>query len=1081
MGVLVPARLGRATAGLRRRSAANMPPRSPRSLEEALDDLTRHTATMRAAQAPRLEGAAAGDTACSQDSSEARQRFSTLSAQRPESGDPALSSAIEGRTPEEWNDELLVAYEELQAAQDELCKQNEELQSARLELEAERQRYMELFDSAPDGYLVTDGRGVVQAANRQAATLLAAPQQSLSGKPLANYVEHEYRDELHRLLQRLREGEQDVPQRAELCLRPHSGKPFDASVTVATVQGSDGQPGEAGLRWLIRDITDRKRVEAELYRSQQEFRALVEHAPDIIARFDRELRYRYVNPAGEEVYHVPREQLLDKTIHELGMPEEVGAALEKEMRAVFESGEQRTVQLTFQAKGNEYHYETRLAPEFAPDGTVQSLLAVGRNVTDRVRGMHELELQRARLRAVIENAPVAIMVADEQARIVLANPAVTSVFGQPPPYGEPFARRTDLGLRHPDGTPYEAHELPLVRTVFEGQILRDLEMILVLPDGQRRSILANSAPIADEIKITGAIAIFQDITEREQTHEILQRYTQRLQLLREVDQGILAARSAEEIAEKALPRARQVLPCRRASVAIFDFETGKARLLGVDSATETAMGQGQELSLEESWPIRQLARGELYAGSDACAVANESLLARKLCEEGIHAFACVPLLAEGRLLGTLNLGLESRTPLTPDQLEVAGQLADALAIGIQQARLHEEVKRRAQDLEISVARRTAALQASEARFRTVFEDSATGIALLDFEGRIIATNPALQRMLDYSARELLARTFDELTHPEDVAPGHALYEELMAGKRAHYHIEKRYIRRDGSIVWVRPNVSLVRRTRGGPQYAIKTVEDITEQKKTQEALIQAEKLTIAGQLGASMAHEINNPLQAVIGCLGLAEESLSEGGDAGLYLRIAREELRRAARIVAQLRDLHRRSSPEEQMPVDLNEVLEQVLVLVRKQMETRGVEVTWERADELPRVMAVPDRIRQVFLNVVLNAADAMPEGGRLEIQMERVSEPGGVRASFADTGIGIGPQEIKEIWEPFHSTKPEGLGLGMFIVRRIVTEHKGDIQIESEVGKGTTVTVWLPLQQGNAIQRPQPGEGPLAQEEEV
>ena len=336
-------------------------------------------------------------------------------------------------------------------------------------------------------------------------------------------------------------------------------------------------------------------------------------------------------------------------------------------------------------------------------------------------------------------------------------------------------------------------------------------------------------------------------------------------------------------------------------------------------------------------------------------------------------------------------------------------------------------------------------------------------------------------MLDYSARELLARTFDELTHPEDVAPGHALYEELMAGKRAHYHIEKRYIRRDGSIVWVRPNVSLVRRTRGGPQYAIKTVEDITEQKKTQEALIQAEKLTIAGQLGASMAHEINNPLQAVIGCLGLAEESLSEGGDAGLYLRIAREELRRAARIVAQLRDLHRRSSPEEQVPVDLNEVLDQVLVLVRKQMETRGVEVTWERADELPRVMAVPDRIRQVFLNVVLNAADAMPEGGRLEIQMERVSEPGGVRASFADTGIGIGPQEIKEIWEPFHSTKPEGLGLGMFIVRRIVTEHKGDIQIESEVGKGTTVTVWLPLQQGNAIQRPQPGAGPLAQEEEV
>lgn len=1034
---------------------------------------------MRAAQAPRLEGAGAGYTACSQYRAEARERLSALSAQRPESGRSTPPAATDGRTPEEWNDELLAAYEELQAAQDELCRQNEELHAARLELEAERQRYVELFESAPDGYLVTDGRGVVQVANRQAATLLAVPQESLAGKLLENYVEHEDHDELHRLLQCLREGEQDVPQRAELRLRPESGEPFNASVTVATVQGSDGHPGEAGLRWLIRDITDRKRFEAALYRSQQEFRALVEHAPDVIVRFDRELRFCYINPAGEVLYQAPREQLLGKTIRDVKMPGAVVAVLEKEMRAVFESGEQKTVQLTFQADGNEYHYETRLAPEFAPHGTVQSLLAVGRNVTELVRGMQELELERARLRAVIENAPVAIMVADDQARVVLANPAVTTVLGQPPAYGEPFSSRTELGLRHPDGTPFEAHELPLVRSVFEGQVVRDLEMTQVRPDGQRRSILANSAPIVDGNRITGAIAIFQDITEREQTHEILQHYTQRLQLLREVDQGILAARSAEEIAEKALPRARQVLPCRHASVAIFDFEAGKARLLGVDSADETAIGQGQVLPLEGSWPIELLARGEVFAGSDTCAVPGQSVLTRQLCEEGIRAFACVPLLAGGRLLGVLNLGLDSTTPLTPDQLELAGQLADALAIGIQQARLHEEVKRRAQDLEISVARRTAALQASEARFRTIFEDSASGIALLDPEGRIVASNPALQRMLGYSARELLAKTFDELTHPEDIAPGHALYEELMAGKRAHYHVEKRYIRRDGSIVWVRPNVSLVRRTRGGPQYAIKTVEDITEQKKAQEALIQAEKLTIAGQLGASMAHEINNPLQAVIGCLGLAEESLTEGGDVGLYLRIAREELRRAARIVTQLRDLHRRSSPEEQEPVDLNEVLEQVLVLVRKQMETLGVEVSWERADGLPPVMGVPDRIRQVFLNIVLNAADAMPEGGRLDVEMVRVHEPDGVRATFADTGVGIGPEEIEEIWEPFHSTKPEGLGLGMFIVRRIVMEHKGDVHIESQVGKGTTVTVWLPLQQANTIQRPEPGAGLWAREE--
>ncbi|HSJ52914.1 MAG TPA: PAS domain S-box protein, partial [Anaerolineae bacterium] len=563
-----------------------------------------------------------------------------------------------------------------------------------------------------------------------------------------------------------------------------------------------------------------------------------------------ELRHRYLNPVAEEVYQVPREELIGKSIRELGLPEDTRAAIEREMRAVFESGEQKTVQLTFQAGGKEWHFETRLAPEFAPDGTVQSLLAVARNVTDRVRSMQELELQRARLRTVIENAPVGIIVADDQARIVLANPAATTLLGQPIPYGEPFEKRAEIGLARPDGTFYGARDLPLYRTVFDGESQRDVEMTLVLPDGRRRSLLSNTASIADEQgRITGAVAILQDITEREQTHEILQRYAERLQLLREVDKGILAARSAAEIAEKALPRARQVLPCRRASLAVFDFEAGKARLLGVDGEAETGIGQGQELPLEATWPVEQLARGEIYAGTDACDLPNQSL-ARSLCQEGVRAFACVPLLAEGRLLGSLNLGLKTTRPFSPEQLEIAGQLADALAIGIQQARLHEEVKRRAQDLEISVARRTAALQASEARFRTIFEDSATGIALLDFEGRIIASNPALQRMLGYSARELLAKTFDELTYPEDVAAAHALYEELMAGIRGHYHIEKRYVRRDGNILWVRPTVSLVRRTRGGPQYAIKTVEDISEQKKAQEALVQAEKLTIAGQLGA---------------------------------------------------------------------------------------------------------------------------------------------------------------------------------------------------------------------------------------
>jgi len=183
------------------------------------------------------------------------------------------------------------------------------------------------------------------------------------------------------------------------------------------------------------------------------------------------------------------------------------------------------------------------------------------------------------------------------------------------------------------------------------------------------------------------------------------------------------------------------------------------------------------------------------------------------------------------------------------------------------------------------------------------------------------------------------------------------------------------------------------------------VEDITEQKQIQQALIQSEKLAVTGRLAASLAHEINNPLQSVIGCLGLAEESLAEGEDAGEFLQIATEELERAAGIVTQLRDLTRPSKPEERNPTDVNALLEQVLMLTKKQCQKYQVEVNWEAADDLPPLMLVPDRMRQVFLNLVLNAVEAMPEGGRLQVGTIRTSDPAGICVSFADSGRGIGP----------------------------------------------------------------------------
>jgi two-component system NtrC family sensor kinase len=381
-------------------------------------------------------------------------------------------------------------------------------------------------------------------------------------------------------------------------------------------------------------------------------------------------------------------------------------------------------------------------------------------------------------------------------------------------------------------------------------------------------------------------------------------------------------------------------------------------------------------------------------------------------------------------------------------------------------RLNEQVRHHAEVLEQQVQRRTAALRASQARFQAVFEDSAIGIALVNSKGRIIDINPALQEMLGYSKDELEGVELGRLTHPDNVKDDAHLYEELMAGERAFYRIEGRYLRKDGEPIHVNLIVSMVRPVENRPRFAIALVEDVTEQKRTQAALIEAEKLALTGRLAASLAHEINNPMQSVIGYLSLVEEMLPESADAHEYVEIALEELERAAGIVARMRDLGRPSEPGERELVDVNVLVERVLLLTQKRCQNRQIEVQWEAAEDLPLLVLVPDRIQQVFLNLVLNAVDAMAadipklDRRRLRVYTAHAQESQEVQIVFADNGVGIPPDEQASLFEPFHTTKEAGLGLGLYISQSIVQDHGGHISVESQKGIGTTLTVWLPSQ---------------------
>ena len=233
---------------------------------------------------------------------------------------------------------------------------------------------------------------------------------------------------------------------------------------------------------------------------------------------------------------------------------------------------------------------------------------------------------------------------------------------------------------------------------------------------------------------------------------------------------------------------------------------------------------------------------------------------------------------------------------------------------------------------------------------------------------------------------------------------------------------------------------------------------LTERLTSAEAgMLQAARLAAVGQLAASIAHEINNPLYAARNCLYLLEGDLPAELRDSEYLAIARDQLARIAGIIERMRDFYRPSRGD-LAPADLNELLEGTLALAGLNTRHAAIKVIFTPDSELPQVLCNADQLRQVFLNLTLNAIDAMPQGGTLTVRT--LAGPTVALVEVQDTGTGI-PQDIRpRLFEPFFTNKPQGTGLGLSISAHIVTQHGGQIEVDSVEGQGSTFRVALPYQ---------------------
>ncbi len=360
------------------------------------------------------------------------------------------------------------------------------------------------------------------------------------------------------------------------------------------------------------------------------------------------------------------------------------------------------------------------------------------------------------------------------------------------------------------------------------------------------------------------------------------------------------------------------------------------------------------------------------------------------------------------------------------------------------------------------------LREKEERFCSMYEHAAVGIEQVAVDGRFLMTNPALCRMLGYSETELLGKTFEEITHPEDRAREAALLEPVLSGDCNSYDMEKRYLNRDGATVWVSVTSSSVRDISGKLLYRISIVQNISDRKRTENQMQQAQKMEAIGRLAGGLAHDFNTLLSVILGYSELALAELQENDPSRARVEQIEKSANSGALLTKQLLAFSRNQSIVRHV-VDLTEVVTSLEPMLRRLL-SEDIEIAVRCSPEICPVKADPTQLQQVLLNLAVNAGHAMPRGGSLTIdvrtvELEKQQSTSLARGQYeiltvSDTGSGMAPEIISHIFEPFFTTKPlgEGTGLGLATVYGIVKQSGGEILVTSKPGTGTIFKVYLP-----------------------
>jgi len=764
-------------------------------------------------------------------------------------------------------------------------------------------------------------------------------------------------------------------------------------------------PNYEALEQKVSDLEKRlkeyegKGVEKNIQEMTKRLEKIAEMGDDGIIVFDEDYKIEFANTVASELTGYSKERLVGMDFRHLLSEGDIGYL--NQMHSEVGADESRRVCTEMEVltrKGLKWDAEVCITIAKTEKGGVKTY-AYLRDITERKRMEREIREATKRFEKIAEMGEDGIIVFDEDSRIEFANQMASEIMG--------LSKDQILGREFFSLIGKRDEEF-LDEMVMRGEGMGEkvcTEMSIQTPKDQVKETEVCIAPTRSEDGRIKTYAYIRDITERKKFEKELKESEEKFRnLFERVRHGLFIS-----------TKEGRFLDCNQAMWGLLGYQD-REEFLRIDIAKD------------------------LYANPEG----------RKTFQEMVEELGFVKdfEVEWKKKNGERVTVLISADAKKDEKGEVIGY--EGIKIDISERKRMERELKEANDF-----------------LMNLIESSVDGIIVANMKGDILIFNKGAENILGYKSEEVVGKLHIQSIYPPGVAK--EVMEKLRSpdfggvGKLNSFPIFHR--RKDGELIEGDLSASVIFDEKGKEIASVGIFKDLRERlrierelQKIQQALLQSEKLAAMGRLTSQIAHELNNPIYGIMNTLELLKTEIHPDSKRRRILELSLSETQRLSEM---LRNMLSFSKPEEEKrrPIKVNELVEGILLVMEKQMREANIKVETSFDDGIPEVMASTNQMRQVMLNIIKNAKEAMPQGGTLTVRTAR--ENNSVLIYIQDTGTGI-PEEIRnKIFEAFFTTKQKvkGVGLGLSVCYGIIKDHGGEIKVESEEQKGTTFTVSLPI----------------------